>query len=139
MSRYYELTFIAKPDIEEANLNTLMEKVTGFVTSEGGKILKVNHWGVRRLMYPIRKYRDGRYVFMWLELGPAMVARIEGRLKLTEDIIRYLLIRADDDLDISKIVAAPAEAEAAPLPPAPESAPAPEPAPEPPVESAPTA
>jgi small subunit ribosomal protein S6 len=129
MSRYYELTFIAKPDIEDANLATLMEKVTGFVTSEGGKVLKVNHWGVRRLMYPIRKYRDGRYVFMWLDLAPSMVARIEGRLKLTEDVIRYLLIRANDNLDISKIVAAPAEAEAAP-------APAPTPAP---AESAPAA
>ncbi len=130
MMRYYELTFIAKPDIDEANIGTLIDKVTGYLTADGGKVLKITQWGVRRLMYPIRKFRDGRYVFVLAQLNPDAVLRIEGRLKLTEDVIRYLLIRADDDLDVSKLIAEPAEsqpasAEAEPAPIATTTAPAP--------------
>lgn len=118
MMRYYELTYIVKPDIDDANLAALAEKVAGFVAAEEGKVLKTTQWGMRRLMYPIRKYRDGRYVFNLLEMTPDGISRMETRLKLTEDIIRYLLIRADDDLDISKLIAAgdaqaPAEAQPA--------------------------
>ncbi|MGQ9814120.1 MAG: 30S ribosomal protein S6 [Candidatus Roseilinea sp.] len=111
MSRYYELTLIIKPDIDDAGATALMERVSGFITAEGGKILKSTSWGVRRLMYPIRKFRDGRYVFNLLELDANSVARIENRLKLTEDIIRFLFIRADDDLDVSRLLEAPAVAE----------------------------
>lgn len=121
MMRYYELTFIAKPDIDEANIGTLIEKVTGYLTADGGKVIKITQWGVRRLMYPIRKFRDGRYVFVLAQLNPDAVLRVEGRLKLTEDVIRYLLIRADDDLDVSKLTAEPTESQPAPV----EAAPAP--------------
>lgn len=112
MSRYYELTLIIKPDIDDAGAAALMERVSGFITAEGGKILKSTSWGMRRLMYPIRKFRDGRYVFNLLELDANSVARIESRLKLAEDIIRFLFIRADDDLDVSRLMEAPAVAEA---------------------------
>lgn len=112
MSRYYELTLIIKPDIDDAGATALMERVSGFITAEGGKILKSTPWGMRRLMYPIRKFRDGRYVFNLLELDAKSVNRIESRLKLTEDIIRYLFIRADDDLDVSRLLDTPPVAEA---------------------------
>lgn len=116
MSRYYELTLIIKPDIDDAGADAVMERVSGFITSEGGRILKSTSWGMRRLMYPIRKFRDGRYVFNLLELDAKSVARVENRLKLTEDIIRYLFVRADDDLDVSRLMEAPpaAESESAP-------------------------
>ena len=112
MSRYYELTLIIKPDIDDAGATALMERVSGFITAEGGKILKSIPWGMRRLTYPIRKFRDGRYVFNLLELDAKSVARIESRLKLAEDIIRFLFIRADDDLDVSRLLEAPPVAEA---------------------------
>ncbi len=111
MSRYYELTFIIKPDVDDAGATALMQRVSEFITAEGGKILKSTSWGMRRLMYPIRKFRDGRYVFNVLELEPHSIARIESRLKLTEDIIRFLLIRADDDLDVTRLLETPAVAE----------------------------
>lgn len=121
MSRYYELTLIIKPDIDDAGADAVMERVSGFITSEGGRILKSTSWGMRRLMYPIRKFRDGRYVFNLLELDAKSVARVENRLKLTEDIIRYLFVRADDDLDVSQLME---ESPVAGAESAPESAPA---------------
>ncbi|MCS7059862.1 MAG: 30S ribosomal protein S6 [Anaerolineae bacterium] len=116
MSRYYELTIIIKPDIDEAATGALVERVAGFVAAEGGKVLKTTSWGMRRLMYPIRKYREGRYVFSVLDLEAKAVSRLESRLKLMEDVIRFLLIRADDDLDVARLLETESQpvAEAAP-------------------------
>jgi small subunit ribosomal protein S6 len=110
VTRNYELTFIVKPDIDATNLTALHAKVKDLITTEGGSIVKQDQWGMRRLMYPIRKYREGQYTFMLLQLEAASIARIEARLHLNEDIIRYLLIRADDDLPVV------AEPEAAQVP-----------------------
>jgi small subunit ribosomal protein S6 len=98
VTRNYELTFIVKPDTDATNLAILLEKVKDTITAEGGIIVKVDQWGLRRLMYPIRKYREGQYVFELVQLEGNSVAKIETRLRLMEDIIRYLFIRADDNL-----------------------------------------
>ena len=105
MTRSYELTFIVKPDVDANNFSALLEKVKDIITAEGGSITRLDQWGMRRLMYPIRKYREGQYVFALTQLEALSIPRIENRLRLTEDIIRYLLIRADENAP----VAAPAE------------------------------
>lgn len=97
MKRNYELTFIVKPDIDATNLASLLERVKEIITAEDGSIIKADQWGMRRLMYPIRKFREGQYFFELLQLEASSIARIETRLRLAEDIIRYLLIRADDE------------------------------------------
>ncbi len=103
MTRTYELTFIVKPDIDATTLTGVIEKVKEIITAEGGSVTKIDQWGLRRLMYPIRKYREGNYVFALVELLAPSIVRIENRLRLTEDVIRYLLIRADE----KAVVAAP--------------------------------
>lgn len=115
MTRNYELTLIVKPDVDATNLATLLERVKDLITAEGGVIAKVDQWGMRRLMYPIRKYREGQYIYTLLHLEASSIARIESRLRLNEDIIRYLLIRADDDLPaVAEPAAAEPQAETAP-------------------------
>ena len=109
MTRNYELTFIVKPDVDAANLPTLLERVKEYITAEGGSIVKLDQWGLRRLMYPIRKYREGQYVFALVQLEAPSIIRIENRLRLTEEIIRYLLIRADDEISPAGAEAASAE------------------------------
>ena len=109
MTRNYELTFIVKPDTDATNLAILLEKVKDTITAEGGSIVKVDQWGLRRLMYPIRKYREGQYIFELVELEASSVAKIEARLRLMEDIIRYLFIRADDTVPATPAPAAEAE------------------------------
>ena len=115
MTRSYELTFIIKPDVDAANLTVLLDKVKDIITTEGGTIVKVDQWGLRRLMYPIRKYREGHYFFELLQLEGTSINRIENRLRLTEDIIRYLLVRADENAPVVAAAAEPvAEVVAAP-------------------------
>ena len=127
VTRTYELTFIVKPDLDATNLASVTEKVKEIITTEGGTVTRIDQWGLRRLMYPIRKYREGTYVFVLVELLAPSIVRIENRLRLTEDIIRYLLIRADETVAVvapAVVAEEPAEA-AAPETPAvvPETAP----------------
>ncbi len=101
--RDYELTFIGKPDLDTTNLNALVERVKGIIAADGGSVLKTDMWGMRHLTYPIRKYRDGHYVHMLIKAEGSTVARMEQRLGLVEDAIRYLLVLSED----APVVAAP--------------------------------
>ncbi len=122
MTRSYELTFIVKPDVDANNFSALLEKVKDIITAEGGSITRLDQWGMRRLMYPIRKYREGQYVFALTQLEALSIPRIENRLRLTEDIIRYLLIRADENAPVAAPAEEPQTEAATPAAPAAETA-----------------
>jgi small subunit ribosomal protein S6 len=94
--RNYELTYIIKPDLDPASVTALIERINGFVKAEGGTVTKTNQWGMRHLAYPIRRFRDGNYIFSVVELESISLARVEQRLRMVEDLLRYLLVRADD-------------------------------------------
>jgi len=94
--RNYEFTFIAHPDVEDEGLTGVTEKVSQFITEGGGQITNVNHWGRRRLAYPIQKQKEGYYVLMQVQLDPKSLGELERKLKLTEEIIRNMLVRAED-------------------------------------------
>jgi len=96
--RNYEFTFIAHPDIEveDEGLTGVTEKVSQFITEGGGQITNVDPWGRRRLAYPIQKQKEGYYVLMQVQLDPKSIVELERKLKLTEEIIRYLLVRVED-------------------------------------------
>ncbi len=95
--RDYELTYIVKPDVDPATLTALVERVSGFVTAEGGTVSKTTQWGLRHLAYPIRRFREGHYIFTTIQIESPALARIEQKLRLVEDVLRYLLVRADED------------------------------------------
>lgn len=95
--RQYELTYILRPDLEASAINALVERINGYITAEGGAVSKVVPWGLRTLTYPIRKQREGYYVFTLFTLDAAAVARFEQRLRLMEDVLRYLIVRTDED------------------------------------------
>ena len=89
--RNYEIACIADPDLDEQALNALEEKVKGWVEASGGKTLKVDHWGKRRLAYSIKKRNDGVYVFLQVEMPSQAGATIERNLRLTEQVLRFMI------------------------------------------------
>lgn len=117
----YELTYIVRP-VEEANLTAISERIANTVRNAGGEIVARNDWGRRRLAYPIRKLGDGYYTTLYLTLPGSAVRGVERSLQLTEDILRYLVVRVET-LNAPTPPAAPAasaagasvEAPAAPL------------------------
>ncbi|MBN1267275.1 MAG: 30S ribosomal protein S6 [Anaerolineales bacterium] len=90
--RNYELAYIADPDLDEQSLSGLQEKIAGWIEAEGGKVLKVNRWGRRRLAYQINKKQDGFYTFIKVELPPTAGQTLEQNLRINEDIMRFMLI-----------------------------------------------
>lgn len=122
--RDYELTFIVRPDLEEEAVAGITARVEQTITANGGQVLKTNAWGKRHLAYPIRRYSEGYYFLLHAELTDKAIREVERQIKISEDIIRHLLVRA---------MPAPA---VEPAQPAPVAAPAPAAAPTPPAEPA---
>ncbi len=91
--RDYELVFIISPQIGDEDIENVTKKVSQIVANNGGEITEIKPWGRRRLAYPINRFRDGYYVATKLRLNPASASELERSLRLTEEIIRYLLVK----------------------------------------------
>jgi len=94
--RNYELTVIIDPDIAEEDVPQAMKKLTALVAKSGGSINETNHWGRRKLAYPVEHRGEGNYVMMKLEFEPAKIAEFESNLNLAEEYLRHLLVRLGD-------------------------------------------
>ncbi len=96
--RQYELVYVMNPEAVEEAVKGLHTQVEEIVTTGGGQIDKTDHWGRRRLAYEIERYKEGIYV---LELfsGPGeIVGELDRRLKVADNILRFLIVRVDEDL-----------------------------------------
>ena len=113
--RYYEFVFIVSPEVEEEDLEKVAARVGQMIVDGGGEVVRLESWGRRRLAYPIRRFREGHYVVGNIQMDPEAISGLKDRLRLTEEVIRYLLIRTD----AVPVEAVPVEAEPAVSPPEP--------------------
>jgi small subunit ribosomal protein S6 len=86
---------VLDPNLEEAAIEALNGRIATLATQRGGSVESVDNWGRKRLAYPIKRYRDGVYILSRMKLPPASAAEIERALKLTESVMRHLLVRAE--------------------------------------------
>lgn len=93
--RDYELGVVLSPEASEEQTKAILDRVSQVVQTNGGQVVKVNAWGRRRLAYPIERHRDGLYFFFDLSLTPQSVLEIDRNLKVTEEVIRHLLVKRD--------------------------------------------
>ena len=94
--RKYEAAVILKPHLDDETAKAEFEKVQALITRFGGIVEKVDEWGRRRLAYEIQKIREGIYCFFTFSAEPGAPAEIESRLRISEDILRYLIICHDE-------------------------------------------
>jgi len=95
MVRDYELMVVLDPNLDEAAIEAMSTRIQGLVTQRGGQVDNVETWGRKRLAYPISRFRDGFYILNRVQLPPTAAIEIERALKLTESVIRHLLVRSD--------------------------------------------
>jgi len=93
--RDYELGFILNPEVSEEQSNAILERIQHIVSTNDGQVVRINQWGRRRLAYPIRHQRDGFYVFFDMILTPETVSELDRNLKVTEEVLRHIIIRRD--------------------------------------------
>ncbi len=95
MNRDYELAFILNPEVNEEQTQAILGRVNQVVANYGGRIVKVNQWGRRRLAYPIERHRDGLYVFIDMILTPETVTELDRTLRVSEEVLRHMMKRRD--------------------------------------------
>ncbi len=93
--REYELMVVLDPGMDDTAVEALNTRIANMVSQRGGTIDSVDNWGRKRLAYPIGRYRDGVYILTRMQLPPTAAVEIERALKLTESVIRHLLVRAE--------------------------------------------
>ena len=91
----YELAVVVSAKIEEEDRIATIEKVKAYITRFGGTVTEVDEWGKRRLAYEIQKMREGFYYFVRFESDAACPAEVENRVRIMENVIRYLCVRQD--------------------------------------------
>ena len=91
----YEHVFLARQDISQAQVDALTKEYGDVITEGGGKVGKVEYWGVKALAYKIKKNRKAHYSLMNIDAQPAAVAEMERRMRLSPDVIRFLTVRVE--------------------------------------------
>lgn len=91
----YELALVISPAIEEEARTEVAAKVQALIERFEGKIEKVDDWGKRRLAYEIKKVNEGFFSFITFEAPTTTPAEIESRVRIMEDVLRYLIVRKE--------------------------------------------
>ena len=100
-SREYETIYILRPNTPNEGVAEVNTRLKGVIEGMGGKILKVDNWGKRRLAYEVAKERKGIYLY-WLYLAqPGVVEETERNLRMLDAVIRYLTVKVDEDVDVT--------------------------------------
>jgi len=97
MNRSYEVMFITRPDMAEEDLNKLISTLESSVTSAGGTA-KSEVWGKRRLAYKVAKFHEGIFVLFIMGGTGSIVHEVERRLRVTEQVIKFITVRTDEEL-----------------------------------------
>ena len=92
----YEHVFLARQDASTQQVEELTTQMTGIVEGLGGKVVKMENWGVRSLTYRMNKNRKAHFVLLNIDGPSAAIAEIERQERISEDVIRYLSVRVDE-------------------------------------------
>jgi len=91
--RQYEMMAVVRADLSDTDMSAQLDSIKGWIESAGGSVVETNHWGRRRMAYPIEKQRDGFYALYTLELPADAPAEIERNMRLSENLLRFLIVR----------------------------------------------
>ena len=97
MSRLYEVMFIVRPDVEDEEADKLIESLGNTVKTGGGVVRSAEKLGRRKLAYQVRKFNDGNYILLTVEADGAVILELERRLRVTEQVIKFITVRMDEE------------------------------------------
>ena len=102
--RRYETIFIVKSNAGEEELTGIIDKTSSIITNDGGTILNIDKWGIKKLAYLIRKESQGNYVYIDYAGVPAAVAEMERIFKIDDRVLKYMTIKLADACDPAAIL-----------------------------------
>ena len=111
--RRYESVVILAPEMPDDDIRNFTEKYSELIKTNGGEIIKIEDWGFKRLAYLVKKKEKGRYILFDFVGVPALITELERQFKITEEVLKYLSVKIDDDVDLEAFKAAEEEKKAA--------------------------
>ena len=97
MTRKYELVYVVSPDATDDQVTDLHNQVDAIVQRLSGQLEKTENWGRRKLAYEIGRHKEGTYVLETINGSGELMKEIDRRLKVTDLIIRHLVVRVDEE------------------------------------------
>src|ERR1044071_4903164 len=99
-AREYETIYILRPNTPNEGVAEVNSRIKGGIEGMGGKVIKVDNWGKRRLACEVAKERRGIYLYWQYLAQPGVVEETERNLRMLDSVIRYLTVKVDEDVDV---------------------------------------
>lgn len=91
--RKYEIVFISNPEITDQEIEELVKIVSKEINDLSGTIIKTDIWGLKKLSYPIKKFKEGNYVLIEFDILPSSISKLNKTVESNETIIRSLITK----------------------------------------------
>jgi small subunit ribosomal protein S6 len=91
----YEHVFLARQDMSAQQVDALVEQYKGVIEANGGKVGRIENWGLKSLTYRIKKNRKAHYALMDIDAPAAAVHEMERQMRINEDVLRYMTLSVD--------------------------------------------
>jgi small subunit ribosomal protein S6 len=91
----YEHVLLARQDVTSQQVETMIDAYKGVIEQNGGRLEKIEMWGVKSLAYRIKKNRKAHFALLNIDAPPAAIAEMERQMQISEDVLRFMTIRVD--------------------------------------------
>jgi small subunit ribosomal protein S6 len=105
--RDYEVLYIVRADLDDEKVQDAVKRVNTLIERSGGTVERTNLWGKRKLAYEVKHQKEGSYVLQDFQFDPGRVPELESALKITEEVLRHLIVRKPEKAAVATIVAPP--------------------------------
>jgi small subunit ribosomal protein S6 len=122
--RLYDVVVLVTPDLNDEDATRVAGEYRKILADGGAKFVKEEPWGRRRLAFPIERKREAHYTYWQVEADPAAIAEAERRMRLSDQVLRHLAVRVDEELRRAGKMAERIRKKQARRPPRPPAAPA---------------
>ncbi len=98
MKSKYEIGYVLNPEVSDENVKKVSDSILEIIKKAEGEVENVDEWGRKPLAYPIQKHNEGIFTFINTDVDGSVISNIERRLKLSEEVMRFIVLRLDDKL-----------------------------------------
>ncbi len=113
--RDYEVLYIVRADLDDEKVQDAVKRVNTLIQRSGGTVDRTNLWGKRKLAYEVKHQKEGSYVLQDFQLDPDRVPELEASLKITEEVLRHLIVRKPEKVAVAPVAPPPAEVQIEPI------------------------
>lgn len=92
----YELLFFISPSIDDENRAAVMKRIDNAIVTNGGIVDNVDEWGKRKLAFEVERLTEGDYTLIDFHTEPTAIAELDRVLHISDDVVRYMIVRRDD-------------------------------------------